>query len=415
MESAAFDPLFVPETGAIPLPDFPPPPPPVPDFAPDGEPESATELNQDQVFEAEVEPEPASAPEPEPAAEPEPEPEPDAVREPEPDPEPAEEPEPAPVSPTAPHSEDEVLARIFPLLPTGIRTLTGPGDDCAVLSASSHTLISTDVLVEGEHFRTDWSSGFDIGWRSIMQNAADISAMGGTPHSYVIAMTVPQQTEVAWLEDFSRGVAAAIGDSDAGVVGGDLTRGPILSVAVTVLGQAPGQIVHRSGARPGDALVLAGTLGHSAAGLAALERWGTQVQHTSQATVDIYRRPNPPLEAGPKLAALGATAMLDVSDGLVRDAQRLATASGVSIDLDSQLLQPFVGQLEALIPGADPWQWVLHGGEDHALLASLPARQVKYLDEGCTVIGQVVARVGAAVTLDGAELPGLGGWDHFAH
>ena len=322
-------------------------------------------------------------------------------------------------------TETELIARFAPVLPYGARTVLGPGDDAAVLTPCGDLVVTTDVLVEGRHFRTDWSTGADVGWRAAMQNLADVAAMGAVPTAIVVALTLPGETEVAWVEDFARGLAEACGPHGVGVVGGDLSGGPVLSAAVTALGElgdvAP---VRRGGARDGDVVAHVGVLGHSAAGLALLQATAegvTPLPRTGQ-LLDAFRRPDPPLLAGPAAAAAGARSMLDVSDGLLRDAGRIGAASGVRLDLSRRLLAPAVEELieTAEMIGADPWTWVLTGGEDHGLLATFPAHAV--LPAEFRRIGVVVddandddgAGPTAHVTIDGAAWSGVSGWDHFS-
>lgn len=314
---------------------------------------------------------------------------------------------------TRPSGEDSILADIFPLLPTNDSTVVGPGDDCAVIATQAQTVVTTDVLVENRHFRRDWSSGFDIGWRAVMQNAADVAAMGGVTTHLVIAMTVPDDVTSAWLLDCARGFAAAAEPHGMAVVGGDLSSGQELTVSVTAIGHCPGRIVLRSGAQIGDRVVLAGSLGRSAAGYAVLN--AGLAEEPYHEVVDVFRRPQPPLEAGPALAAAGATAMLDVSDGLLRDAGRVACASGVRLDLGLVGVADWAYALKVAAKAvqADPMDWVLTGGEDHGLLACMPAGSA--LPPGVRIIGKVLdARGGPGVLVDGQPQSGEGGWDHFS-
>ena len=306
--------------------------------------------------------------------------------------------------------EDGLLARIVPRLPRGRDTLLGPGDDAAVVAASDgRVVVSTDVLVDGQHFRRGWSSGRDVGFRAAMQNLADIAAMGARPTALVVALAVPDDVGPQWLEDLADGLAEACGD--VGVVGGDLSAGTELSVAVTVLGDLAGrEPVRRDGARPGDVLAHAGVRGRSAAGhavlVAGLDGYG--------GLVDAYRRPRPPLAAGIEAGSAGATAMLDVSDGLLRDALRIAVASGVALDLDDPATA-FAEDLQVLAPaaralGVDPARWVLAGGEDHGLLATFPPGAA--LPAGFRAVGRVLAGE-PGVTVAGEAPRGPLGWDHF--
>lgn len=313
-------------------------------------------------------------------------------------------------------SEIDLLASFVPLLPVGRATRLGPGDDAAVLGVAGDLVVTTDVLVEDRHFRTAWSTGEDVGWRAAMQNLADVAAMGAEPTGLVVALAMPGDTPAAWVTDLARGLAAACAPHGVGVIGGDLSGGPAICVAVTAFGELGGRPpVLRSGARVGDVVAVAGTLGRSAAGLALLtahEHDGVVPPPGTDLLTRTYRRPDPPLTAGVEAAHAGATAMLDVSDGLLRDAGRIATASGVALDLDVGALAPDVELLaeaaESL--GVDPLAWVLTGGEDHALLATFPPGA---LPASFRPVGRVGS--GKGVTLDGEPWVGSFGWDHFGY
>lgn len=323
-------------------------------------------------------------------------------------------------------SEGELISRLLPYLPRGGQTLLGSGDDCAVVAAPDRKfVVTTDVLVEGEHFRRDWSTGAEVGARAAAQNLADVAAMGAKPTALVVSMVLPTDLPISWLEDFAGGLGSEAFRGGAGVVGGDLSRGPVLVISVTAHGSVAGTPVTRSGARPGDTLAVAGTLGRSAAGLAALDSGavsprlhGAAVPTPFQESVALFRSPRPPLEAGPLAAQRGATAMMDISDGLVRDAGRLAEASEVAIDLTRYGLHDDVASLDkaARALGADPLQWVLFGGEDHGLLvtfppyvlATAPFRAIGTVGEFGTSRGP---KQQSRVTLDGQAV--TGGFDHF--
>ena len=312
--------------------------------------------------------------------------------------------------------ESGLLARLFPLLPQGSCTLLGPGDDAALVAASDgRVVVSTDVLVEGRDFRRDWSTAQDVGWKAAAQNLADVAAMGAVPTALVVALVAPADLPVPWALDLARGLAAACEGTGASVVGGDLSSGDAITVAVTVLGDLQGRTpVLRSGAEPGQDVALAGTLGWSAAGLDALRRWGPdEAARRVGEQLAVHRRPRPPYRSGPLAASAGATAMLDVSDGLLRDAARIDTASTVTIDLDAGALGPRVAELRApgQALGVDPWAWVLGGGEDHGLLAVFAAGQAP---EGFVVIGQTRVAGAVPVLVAGAPPEAVGGWDHFA-
>lgn len=285
-----------------------------------------------------------------------------------------------------------LIAAVTARLPTSPSVLLGPGDDAALLAVPDGRVIATtDVLVEGVHFRRDWSSARDVGHKAAAANLADVAAMGGTGTALLVGLGAPADLPVSWVLELADGLreeAAAVG---ACVVGGDTVSSPHVVVSVTALGTLEGPPVTRAGARPGDAVVVAGRLGWSAAGLRLLQQGVT-----TGPLVDAHRRPHPPYDVGPELAAAGATAMCDVSDGLVQDAGHIARASGVAIALESALLRDDAVEL------AD----VLTGGEDHALVATLPGPP----PPGCRVVGRVLA--GEGVTVDGR--PAEGGWEHFA-
>src|SRR3954469_13967610 len=213
----------------------------------------------------------------------------------------------------------------------GEHVLVGPGDDAALLRIrNGHVVVSTDLLVEGRHFRRDWASAADVGHRAAAQNLSDINAMGGRAHSLTIGLAAPADLPVSWALDFAAGFAEECALVGASVVGGDLTRSSEIVVAVTVLGSVTQAPVLRSGARPGDVLALAGRQGWAAAGLAVLGRGF----RSPRAVVSAYQRPVPPYAAGALAAPAGATAMIDVSDGLLADAGHIAADSGVALDIE---------------------------------------------------------------------------------
>lgn len=310
--------------------------------------------------------------------------------------------------------EDSLVALVTQRLPRGDCTLVGPGDDAAVVAASDGRYVVTiDVLVEDQHFRRRWSAGADVGARAAMQNLADVAAMGARPTALVVAVTVPQELPLAFLTGLADGLAAVCGPWGVGVVGGDLSAGPNVQVAVTAHGDLEGRPpVRRGGARPGDIVAHAGVAGWSAAGLALLV--ADQAERDPR-LVGAYLRPVAPLAAGPAAAIAGATAMLDVSDGLVRDARRIAAASQVCLALDD-LGDAFADDLARLGPaaaalGVDAETWVLGGGEDHGLLATFPPGRP--LPDSFRAVGRVVQ--GADVTVGGAPTTAaVAGWDHFA-
>lgn len=301
-----------------------------------------------------------------------------------------------------------LIARVTARLAAGSTVLLGPGDDAAVVAARDGRVVaSTDVLVEGRHFRRDWSSAVDVGHRAAAANLADIAAMGAVPTALLVGLCAPPSLDVRWAEDLADGLSAEAGRSGASVVGGDMSASPTLTIAVTALGDLRGSLpVLRSGARAGDVLALAGRIGYAAAGYTVLSRGF----RTPKLLVEAYRRPEVPYQAGPAAAHLGATSMIDVSDGLLADLGHIATASGVGIDLRREAFEvPRQMRDAAQALGVDPYTWVLGGGDDHALAATFPAGVA--LPADWRIIGRVVE--GSGVTVEG-KVPKLpAGWDHF--
>ena len=323
-----------------------------------------------------------------------------------------------------------LIAAVSARLPRGGRTVVGIGDDAAVLAAPDGRVVATtDLLLEGRHFRRDWSGPADVGGKAAARNLADIAAMGAVPVALLVGFAVPADVPVAWAQDLVSGIAAECARTGATIVGGDVSGADTIMLAVTALGDLAGrEPVTRGGARPGDVLAVAGVLGHSAAGLALLVAGLAE----PAALVAAYRWPRPPYQAGPEAAAIGATSMIDVSDGLVADVGHVAQASGVLIDIDTARLQPgddqltAAARLDAAAPAgltepagpaapagpaglARPLAWMLTGGEDHALAATFPP--ATELPPHWQVIGHVSR--GHGVRVDGRPFQGRPGWDHF--
>jgi thiamine-monophosphate kinase len=300
-----------------------------------------------------------------------------------------------------------LIDALLPLFEQGEHVLVGPGDDAAVLRVrSGHVVVSTDLMVEGRHFRREWASGADVGHRAAAQNLSDVNAMGGRATSLTVGLAAPPDLPVAWAVDLATGIAEEAAKVGASVVGGDLTRSDQIVVSVTVLGTCTVAPVLRSGAEPGDVVALCGRQGWAAGGLAVLGRGF----RSPRVLVEAYRRPEPPYAAGPVAAEAGATAMVDVSDGLLAEAGHLARASGVAIDLRSdafEVPEPLHAVAAAL--GSDPLRFVLTGGDDHALLACFP--DATSVPDGWRPVGAVTG--GEGVTLDGVPQAGETGWSHF--
>jgi thiamine-monophosphate kinase len=292
-------------------------------------------------------------------------------------------------------------------------TLLGPGDDAAVVAAADGRVVATtDVLVQGVHFRLDWSTAEQVGRKAVAVNLADLAAMGASPTSVLVGLACPASTKSQVVLDLAKGMWEEARRVGAGLVGGDMVAAEQIVLSVTALGDLAGrEPVTRSGAQPGDVLAVRGKLGWAAAGLAVLGRG-----FRSPATVvNAQRYPEPPYADGPAAAAAGATSMIDISDGLLADLGHVAAASGVAFDLARERLpvdQKLVEVAAAL--GADPLTWVLTGGEDHALAATFPT--AGQIPAGWLHIGAAVAAGEGAVpvTVDGKEYEvAEPGWQHW--
>jgi len=309
--------------------------------------------------------------------------------------------------------ENESLRRTIGRLIQGDKAMVGPGDDAAVVSVSGSTfVVTTDTMIEDHDFRLDWSTGFDLGFKAIASNVADIAAMGAAPIALTVAIALPGLTEIRFLEDFADGLNAGIQElaPGASVVGGDLASSDKVFISVTAHGDLQGlQPVLRSGAQVGDIVAVAGTLGRAAAGLALLQS-DSDAKSAFDDLVNIQLRPQPPITAGVIANKAGATSMLDISDGLAKDATRIAKASGVTLKIDSSALLGFIAVLEqaAMRLDLDAKNWVLFGGEDHSLLATFP--QGVEIPKEFKPIGTVIAKRDELVLLDELELQ-ANGWD----
>jgi thiamine-monophosphate kinase len=286
--------------------------------------------------------------------------------------------------------------------------LVGPGDDAALVAVpDGRVAISTDMLVEGRHFRLDWSTPYDIGRKAIAQNAADIEAMGARVSAFVVGFGAPSDTPVPWARRLFDGLWDEAARLGASIVGGDMVAAPQWVVSVTVLGDLDGRAaLTRGGARPGTQVAVAGRLGTSAAGYALLDAGVEEFPQVRR----CHLVPDPPYGQGVIAAQSGAVALTDISDGLIADARHVAAASGVDIELSAAAL---TGDVEALAApadrvDADPLRWVLTGGEDHGLLGCFPDA----VPPRWRVIGRVVPGSGR-VLLDGVEPTGYAGWESF--
>lgn len=301
-----------------------------------------------------------------------------------------------------------VIAAVRERLPQGPGVLIGPGDDAAVLAAPDGRVVATtDVLVEGRHFRRDWSQPYDVGRKAAARNLADIAAMGARPLALLVALAAPPDLPLSWVLRLTDGLREEAELGGASVVGGDTARADVVFVSVTALGDLEGRApLTRAGAQPGDVVAVCGRLGWAEAGLAVLGRGF----RSPRVLVEAHRRPDVAYDAGPEAATLGASALVDVSDGLVQDIGHVAAASGVAVDLDPEAFEvPQSLRDVGAAVGTDPLQWVLTGGDDYALAASFPAGVA--LPLRWRVVG--VVGTGEGVTVAGRPYNAPGGHAHF--
>jgi len=315
--------------------------------------------------------------------------------------------------------EFDLLAKLRARLPQpGPRVRLGSGDDAAITVPGGATATSVDALVDGVHFRREWSSLAQIGRKALAAGLSDLAAMGAEPGEAYVVLGVPADLDEDGCLELFDGIAAQAALSGAELVGGDVTRAPALTLAVTVVGHAPAaeRLVTRAGARPGEVLALTGELGGAAAGLLALAHPDLAAA-LPVATAERLRgrqlEPQPRLAAGSVLAEAGATAMIDLSDGLGGDAGHLAAASGVGLRIEAAALPLDGGVAEiATAAGRDPLELAASGGEDYELLATLPHKRLagaaaavaKRGGTDLTRIGEVVAGEGVEIKLPDGRL-----------
>ncbi|WP_246388936.1 thiamine-phosphate kinase [Corynebacterium incognita] len=305
--------------------------------------------------------------------------------------------------------EHLVIQEIVAAAPSAIN-----GDDAAVMypaEPNTRTVATTDTLVEGRHFRREWSTPREVGHKAIVQNFADVEAMGARPLAALLSFAAPGDTPVGYVKEIASGIAERCKLYSAQLVGGDLTRADQLILTVTALGSLGGsrKPLTLDAARVGQRIVAHGKIGYSAAGLALLQHYGrAHVPERFEPLVSAHVTPHLEPGRGIVARATGATSMTDNSDGLVVDVGAIARRSGVGIDLEAEAIAPdelLLAAGEAV--NQDPWEWVLSGGEDHTLIAATD----KDAASGFRPIGRVVK--GAGVTVDGAKPRYNTGWTSY--
>ena len=307
--------------------------------------------------------------------------------------------------------EFRLIAAITEGLSLATDVRVGPGDDAAVLSVEDAVAASVDVLVEGVHFRRDWSEARDVGRKAVAVNVADLEAIGARATGLLVGFSAPADLTLGWVLDFADGLCQEAQTAGVSLLGGDVTKARDVTIAVTVMGTLDGrEPVLRSGAQPGDVVAIHGRLGWAAAGLAVLGRGF----RSPRVLVEAQRVPQMSYGAGAVAARAGATSMIDISDGLLADLGHVADASGVLIDLHPEafeLAEPL--QAVAAATGSDPYVFLFTGGDDHALAATFPGADS--VPEGWLVVGGVgrADHDHAGVLVDGAVWEVPGGFDHF--
>ncbi|HEX3707361.1 MAG TPA: thiamine-phosphate kinase [Mycobacteriales bacterium] len=308
-----------------------------------------------------------------------------------------------------------LIARVVQRLRQGPDVVVGPGDDAAVvLAPDGRVVITVDLLVEGRHFRRDWSSGYDVGRRAAAASLADVVAMGARPTSLVVGLAAPKGLDAGWADALADGLRDEADLVGASVAGGDVSAADAVMIAVTAIGDLEGrEPVTRSGAAQGDVVVLLGRIGWAAAGLALLEAGGVDRSAAEHPLMGAHRRPLVAYVEALGAARAGAfSSLIDVSDGLLADLGHVALASGVRIELSGAMLPLTTEVVDAGVQlGVDPFEWLATGGDDHAFAGTVRGE----IPSGAVVIGSVVAASAEpAVVFADRETPERGGHAHFS-
>ena len=304
-------------------------------------------------------------------------------------------------------SEEQVIAVLAEVFSSqDPRVILGIGDDAALVHGSQQQTLTTDIAVEGTHFRIDWSSAYEIGRRIAAANIADVLSMNGRCEYLLVAATLTGNESIDWIRDLAQGIQDQASEAGAVVVGGDLAQSKTLSIAITAIGNTDAPI-RRSGAAVGDSVYLSSLTGWSAAGLAILSKGLSTSGAAAANALNEYRAPTLDM----KIDFSAATSMSDVSDAILIQGEQMAMASQVRFEFRCEDIEstPEFSELSSLAAeiGGNVFDWILQGGEDHALLATgkdLPG----------LLIGNVVEGSGVAVVRNGQEIKMAPvSWSHF--
>ena len=304
-------------------------------------------------------------------------------------------------------SEEQVIAVLAEVFTSqDPRLILGIGDDAALVRGSEQQILTTDVAVEGTHFRTDWSSAYEIGRRIAAANIADVLSMNGECDFLLVAATLTGNESIDWIRDLAQGIQDQASEAGAIVVGGDLARSQTLSIAITAIGHSASPI-KRSGAAVGDSIYLSSLTGWSAAGLEILSKGLSTSGAVAARALNEYRAPT--LDMAIDFSQ--ASSMSDVSDAVLIQGSQMAKASGVKFEIHCEEIEalPEYLELSALASeiGSNVFDWILQGGEDHVFLATgvdLPGIRIGVVAEGS---GVAVLRGGVEIKMAPVS------WSHF--